>query len=113
MIDGVVKIKREIEDMVRFEEEEMKKIRPIINTWYDQLSNYILNLIRVFLGQICLNKLFLREDRNQANQENKILKGYFLSEENKKKLGIELLDIWKLFETEEEKDERKMQEHNE
>ena len=35
MIDGVVKIKREIEDMVRFEEEEMKKIRPIINTWYD------------------------------------------------------------------------------
>ena len=125
MIDGVVKIKREIEDMVRFEEEEMKKIRPIINTWYDQLSNYILNpirksvsllkdkFIRVFLGQICLNKLFLREDRNQANQENKILKGYFLSEENKKKLGIELLDIWKLFETEEEKDERKMQEHNE
>ena len=125
MIDGVVKIKREIEDMVRFEEEEMKKIRPIINTWYDQLSNYILNPIRksvsllkdkfiiVFLGQICLNKLFLREDRNQANQENKILKGYFLSEENKKKLGIELLDIWKLFETEEEKDERKMQEHNE
>ena len=124
MIDGVVKIKREIEDMVRFEEEEMKKIRPIINTWYDQLSNYILNPIRksvsllkdkfiiVFLGQICLNKLFLREDRNQANQENKILKGYFLSEENKKKLGIELLDIWKLFETEEEKDERKMQEHN-
>ena len=125
MIDGVVKIKREIEDMVRFEEEEMKKIRPIINTWYDQLSNYILNpirksvsllkdkFIRVFLGQICLSKLFLREDRNQANQENKILKGYFLSEENKKKLGIELLDIWKLFETEEEKDERKMQEHNE
>ena len=122
MIDGVVKIKREIEDMVRFEEEEMKKIRPIINTWYDQLSNYILNpirksvsllkdkFIRVFLGQI---KLFLGEDRNQANQENKILKGYFLSEENKKKLGIELLDIWKLFETEEEKDERKMQEHNE
>ena len=35
MVDGVVKIKREIEDMVRFEEEEMKKIRPIINTWYD------------------------------------------------------------------------------
>ena len=26
--------------------------------------------------------------------------------------GIELLDIWKRFEAEEEKDERKMQEHN-
>ena len=32
--------------MVRFEEEEMKKIRPIINTWYDQLSNYIPKPIR-------------------------------------------------------------------
>ena len=30
--DKVVKIKREIEDMDRFEEEEMKKIRPVKNT---------------------------------------------------------------------------------
>ena len=32
--DRVVKIKREIEDMDRLEKEEMKKKRPIKNTWY-------------------------------------------------------------------------------
>ena len=38
-IERVVKIKREIEDMDRFEEEEMKNIRPIKNTWFDLLIN--------------------------------------------------------------------------
>ena len=40
--DRVIKIKKEkekeivfIEAMDRFEEEEMKKLRPIKNTWYD------------------------------------------------------------------------------
>ena len=48
-----VKIKREIEDlffkpiivsiedMDKFEQKEMKKIRPIKNSWYDWLINYI------------------------------------------------------------------------
>ena len=35
-----------IEVMDRFEEEEMKKIRPIKNTWYDWLINYIPKPIR-------------------------------------------------------------------
>ena len=35
-----------IEDMDRFEGEEMKKTRPIKNTWYDWLINYTLNPIR-------------------------------------------------------------------
>ena len=51
--DREVKIKREIEelffkpiivsiyDMDRFERKETKKIRPIKNTWYDWLINYI------------------------------------------------------------------------
>ena len=30
-----------IEDMDRFEEEEMKRVRPVKNTWYDLLINYI------------------------------------------------------------------------
>ena len=38
--------KREIGDMDRFEEEEMKKIRPIKNTWYDSLIDYIPEPIR-------------------------------------------------------------------
>ena len=44
--DKVVKIKREIEDMDRFEEEEMKKIRPVKNTLYFWLVNYIPKPIR-------------------------------------------------------------------
>ena len=32
--------------MDRFEEEEMKKIRPNENTWYDSLINYIPEPIR-------------------------------------------------------------------
>ena len=44
--DKVVKIKREIEDMDRFEEEEMKKIRPVKNTLYVWLVNYIPKPIR-------------------------------------------------------------------
>ena len=53
MKDRQIKIKKEIEelclkqnfafieDMDRFEREEMKKTRPIKNTWYDWLINYI------------------------------------------------------------------------
>ena len=44
--DKVVKIKREIEDMDRFEEEEMKKIRPVKNTLYVWLVNDIPKPIR-------------------------------------------------------------------
>ena len=61
MKDREIKIKKEIEelffkpifvsmeDMDRFEKEEMKKkkkIRPIKNTWYDWLINYISKPIR-------------------------------------------------------------------
>ena len=60
--DREVKIKREIEelffkpiivsidDMDKFEQEEVKKIRPIKNTWYDWLVNYIPELIRKSVG---------------------------------------------------------------
>ena len=35
-----------IDDMDKFEQKEMKKIKPIINTWYDWLINYIPEPIR-------------------------------------------------------------------
>ena len=35
-----------IDDMDRFEDEEMKKIRPIKNTWFDWLINFIPKPIR-------------------------------------------------------------------
>ena len=51
--DREIKIRKEIEelfikpifvsinDMDRFEKEEMKKVSPVKNTWYDWLVNYI------------------------------------------------------------------------
>ena len=80
--DRVIKIKKEIEKeivfieaMDRFEEEEMKKLRPIKNTWYDWLINYVPKPIRksvsvlkdkfiIFLTQIHLSKLLMGEDRH-------------------------------------------------
>ena len=56
--DIEVKIKREIEelffkpiivsidDMDKFEQKEIKKIRPVKNTWYDWLINYIAGSIK-------------------------------------------------------------------
>ena len=35
-----------IDDVDKFEQKEMKKIRPIKNTWYDWLINYISESIR-------------------------------------------------------------------
>ena len=59
--DREVKIKRQIElffkpiivsidDMDKFELKEMKKIRPVKNTWYDWLINYIPEPIRKSVG---------------------------------------------------------------
>ena len=54
--------------MDRFEEEEMKKIRPIKNTRYDWLINYIPKPIRksvsVFKTNTPKKKLFMGEDIN-------------------------------------------------
>ena len=55
-------------NMDRFEEEEMKKIRPIKNTRYDWLINYIPKPIRksvsVFKTNTPKKKLFMGEDIN-------------------------------------------------
>ena len=60
--DRELKIKREIEelsfkpiivsidDMDKFEQKEMKKIRPIKNTWHDQLIDYIPEPITNIVG---------------------------------------------------------------
>ena len=63
------------DDMGRFEQEEMKIIRPIKNTLYDWSINYIRQPVRKtvsvlkdkflnLLRQIHLNKLLMGEDRN-------------------------------------------------
>ena len=82
--DREVKIKKEIEnlffkpiivfidDMDKFEEKEMKKIRPVKNTWYDWLINYIsdpiTNILDDFKDKVVflthLNKPCMGEERN-------------------------------------------------
>ena len=63
------------DDMGRFEQEEMKIIRPIKNTLYDWSINYIRQPVRKtvsvlkdkfinLLRQIHLNKLLMGEHRN-------------------------------------------------
>ena len=60
--DREIKIKREMEELFfksvivsidnlcKFEQKEMKKMRPIKNTWYGWLINYILEPIRIGVG---------------------------------------------------------------
>ena len=82
--DREVKIEKEIEnlffkpiivfidDMDKFKEKEMKKIRPVKNTWYDWLINYIsdpiTNILDDFKDKVVflthLNKPCMGEERN-------------------------------------------------
>ena len=85
--DRVIKFKREIkelffklvilsiDDMDKFGQKEMKKIRSIKNTWYDWLINYIpepitksvdgfKNKVISLLRQIHLNEECMGEERN-------------------------------------------------
>ena len=61
--------------MDKIEQKEMKKIRPIKNTWYDWLINYIPEptkklyvvstiKLKAFLRQTHLNKPRMEEERN-------------------------------------------------
>ena len=75
---------------------EMKKIRPVKNTWYDWLINYITEPMRKSVGGfkdkiVSLFKTskqkqtMFGEERNQANQrKNKILKSFFYQKRTKK-----------------------------
>ena len=122
--ERVVSIKREIEDMDIFEEEEMKKIRPIKNTWYDWLINYIPKPIRKSVS--ILKDKFIRLFKTNTPKQNVYARGkklskprkqnikkLFIPEENKEKIKDMIVrDIWKLSETEEEKEERKESQKN-
>ena len=107
-----------------FEEEEMKKIRPIKNTWYDWLINYIPKPIRKSVS--VLKDKFIRLFKTNTPKQNVYARGKklnkprkqnikkpFIPEENKEKIkGMIVRDIWKLSETEEEKEERKESQKN-
>ena len=75
---------------------EMKKIRPVKNTWYDWLINYITEPMRKSVGGfkdkiVSLFKTnkqkqtMFGEERNQVNQrKNKILKSFSIRKEQRK-----------------------------
>ena len=95
--DRVVKIKRDIEDMDRFEEEEeMKKITPVKNTWYDWLINYISKTIRknpsvlkdkfISLFKTITSQKTVYERRKKLSKPRKQnIEKPFIPEENKEK----------------------------
>ena len=118
-IERVVKIKREIEDMDRFEEEEMKNIRPIKNTWFDLLINYIFkpinlsalkDIFTVFFKTNTHKKLLWeRTETKQSKKKQNTKKPFIVYQKRiKKKIKDRIIrDIRKIFETEKEKEERK------
>ena len=132
--DKEIKIKKEIEklffkptfvsmeDMDWFEDEEMKKISPNKNTWYDWLINNIPKPIRKSVS-VLKNKFISLFKTNTPKQtvygkglkiskpRKQNIKKPFISEKNEEKIKDRIIrDVWKLFEREEEKEERKKQE---
>ena len=108
-----------IDDMDRFEEEEIKKIRPIKKTWYGWLFDCIPKPARK--SAIVLKDIFISIFKTNTPKQTvygrgqklhkprkQIVKKPFTSEENKQKIKDKIIkDIWKLFEREAEKQERK------
>ena len=105
-----------------FEDEEMKKISPNKNTWYDWLINNIPKPIRKSVS-VLKNKFISLFKTNTPKQtvygkgqkiskpRKRSIKKPFISEKNKEKIKDRITrDVWKLFEREEEKEERKKQE---
>ena len=105
-----------IDDMDKLEQKEMKKIRPIKNTWCDWLSNCIPESIGKsadgFKDKIV--SLFIKNTRKQTvygkgkkpKTQNKInnIRNRFLLKKNKQEIKDKIIgDMRTLFETEEEK----------
>ena len=110
--DREIKIKREIEqlfskpivvtidDIDKFEKNEMKKIRPIKNTWYEWLTNHIPEskrkrvggfkdaIVILFKANTPKQTVYGRGEKLRKPRKQNIKKP-FISKENKKKLRTE------------------------
>ena len=86
-----------------------EKTRRVKKTLYDRLINYIAKPIKKSVGGFKDKSLFKINTPNQTVYPRKQnIKKPFISEEKKEKNKDRIIrDIWKLFETEEEKGERK------
>ena len=111
----------------KFEEKEMKKIRPIKNTWYDWLINYISESKTKMLVAIKIKLLSLfnttpfkqtgygrgkklskpkTQKQSEENKNNSIRNPLILKKEKKKRNYRIIRDIWTLFETKEKKEKK-------
>ena len=116
-----------IDDTDKFEEKEMKKIRPLKNTWYDWLINYISESTTKMLVVIKIKLLSLfnttpfkqtgygrgeklskskTAKQSEENKNNSIRNHLILKKEKKKRNYRIIRDIWTLFETEEKKEKK-------
>ena len=117
-----------INDMDKFEKKELTKKKTFIKSiwydWHDWLINYIPELIQNSIGGVedQIMSLFKTKDYNKSEPVKTVLGGEsklskpkiqntknpFLLKKTKKEIKYRIIrDIWKFFETEEEKKERK------
>ena len=110
-----------IDDVGKFKEKEMKKIRPIKNTWYDWLISYISESIRKIVGgfKYKVISLFKTNTPKQTvygrgkklskaktqNKINSIRNPFILKKKTKEIKNVIIRDISTLFETEKRKKE--------
>ena len=108
-----------MEDMDWFEDEEMKKISPNKNTWYDWLINNIPKPIRKSVS-VLKDKFISLFKTNTPKQtvygkgqkiskpRKQNIKKPFISEKNEEKIKDRIIrDVWKLFEREKKKKREK------
>ena len=110
--------------MDRFENIEKKKIRPIKNTWYNCLFNYILEPIRksvsalndkiaslyksITLEQTVPEQTVYGRGKKRSKTKKRIIKKPFISEENREEIKDWIIkDIWNLFDAKEEKEKKR------
>ena len=128
--DSEVKIKRDVEelfhkpimvfidDMDKFEQNQMNRIRPIKNTWYHWLINYIHEPIRKSVSGLKdkIVNLFKTNTPKQtvygrgkklSKPKTQNIRNYFILKKKKKIKDRMIRDICTLFETEEEKKRKK------
>ena len=117
-----------INDMDKFEKKKLTKKKTFIKSiwydWHDWLINYIPELIQNSIGGVedQIMSLFKTKDYNKSEPVKTVLGGEsklskpktqntknpFLLKKTKKEIKYRIIrDIWKFFETEEEKKERK------
>ena len=98
--------------MDKFEQKEMKKTRPIKNTWYDWLINYILEPIRKSAGgfkdkviSFCPTNTLKQTVHERGKKfikpktQNKVRNPFILKKKKKEIKDRLIRDIWTLFET--------------